>query len=97
MLTVGIICFLIAFVANLAYWNGCRCEVLIYFPRSGWGRALNIIGSGIAALVSALWLLRVLPLGVAGTICLTWIAGIQVYSIWFRWRKRRVAEPEGKV
>jgi hypothetical protein len=90
VMNISIGCFLVIFLTNLAHWNGRRTEQFIYYPTKRVLMALLTIWSGVAALAFLLWLMRLVPLVVAAVLSLTWMAGIQAYSMCIRWKQKGV-------
>jgi hypothetical protein len=87
---ISIGCFFVTFIANLAHWNGRRTEQFVYYPKKRVLITLLAIWSGAAALAFVLWLIRLVSLVLPAVLSLTWMAGVQAYSTWIRWRQRSV-------
>jgi hypothetical protein len=89
ILSLSIIGFLIAFVANLAHWNGRRNERCTYYPPRGWMSVAYIMWASVAGITMVMCAFRVVPLSVPAVLGLTCMVAIQLHSIWFRSRRRQ--------
>jgi hypothetical protein len=89
---IAMACFMVSLFANLAHWNGRRTESYVYAPPKGWLSALMIACGAAAGVTTLLWLLRFVPLHVAGFFAYAYFTALQGYSMWFR-RHQRHASP----
>jgi hypothetical protein len=76
--------FLMAFVVNLIHWHRLRRDQFVHYPACGYLAIVFRSWCVLCVIMLILWLLRVVRLNSALALSLTWMAGIQVYSILFR-------------
>jgi hypothetical protein len=88
---IVLVCFLVAFIVNLVHWKARQDERWQYFPRGGG------LLAAITVCIFVLWLTCLIPLRVAAAWVMFYMTILQMYSILFRHRQRRILQRRNSV